>query len=68
MLIAPEKTEVMILTPGMKVLIQRVLRLNMEEKSSSQPNQKKNLGIIVNDKLTFKEHILQVRQNQHSVP
>ena len=57
MLIAPEKTEVMVFTPGNENVKDEEVKVEYDGKVLKRTKSKKILGIIVDDKLSFQEHV-----------
>ena len=57
MLIAPEKTEVMIFTPGNEIVRLEEKKVEYDGKILRTVKSKEILGITVDDKLSFHEHI-----------
>ena len=57
MLIAPEMTEVMVFTPGNENVKAEEVKVEYDGKLLKKTGSKKILGIIVDDKLSFQEHV-----------
>ena len=58
MLIAPsEKTEVMVFTPGNESVKPEEVKVEYDRERLKTTKSKKILGIIVDDKLSFQEHV-----------
>ena len=59
MLIAPEKTEVILFTPGNESVDENEVKVKFGGEKLRVSKSKKVLGVIIDDKLNFSEHIAQ---------